>query len=113
MRGKKENITEKLFYKINEVGAITGIKPYVLRYWETEFPDLKPKKDSGDQRLYKQSDIEVILKIKQLLYDDLYTIAGAKNILKKARKKKIVQSIDIDKSLHEIKEKLQDILEKL
>lgn len=69
---------KKLFYKINEVSKITGLKPYVLRYWETEFPQLSPQKDENDQRRYKQKDINLILNIRQLLYQEKFTIAGAK-----------------------------------
>ena len=72
---------EKLFYRINEVSRITGIKPYVLRYWETEFPQLKPSKDGGDQRRYKAKDIDLIIQIKSLLYEDKFTIAGARKAL--------------------------------
>ena len=69
---------KKLFYRINEVSKITGLKPYVLRYWETEFPHLSPQKDDNDQRRYKQKDIDLILTIRQLLYEEKFTIAGAK-----------------------------------
>ena len=73
---------KKLFYKINEVSRITGIKPYVLRYWETEFDQLKPQKDINDQRRYRKSDIDVIQEIKRLLYEERFTIAGARVKLK-------------------------------
>ncbi len=73
---------DKLFYRINEVSMITGIKPYVLRYWETEFKELQPQKDQSDQRRYRKSDIEMILLIKKLLYEERFTIAGAKNKIK-------------------------------
>jgi DNA-binding transcriptional MerR regulator len=78
-------IPEKLFYKINEVATITQLKPYVLRYWETEFPMLSPEKDDNDQRRYRRSDIELILQIKHLLYDEKFTIAGARKQLKQPR----------------------------
>lgn len=78
-------IPEKLFYKINEVATITQLKPYVLRYWETEFPMLSPEKDDNDQRRYRRSDIELILQIKHLLYDEKFTIAGARKQLKQTR----------------------------
>ncbi|MCX7045746.1 MAG: MerR family transcriptional regulator [Candidatus Sumerlaeota bacterium] len=71
----------KMFYRINEVSQITGIKPYVLRYWETEFPQLRPAKDSGDQRRYKPSDIDLVFEIKRLLYEEKFTIAGARKTL--------------------------------
>jgi len=69
---------DKLFYRINEVSKITGLKPYVLRYWETEFPQLSPEKDDNDQRRYRRKDIDLIQRIKQLLYEEKFTIAGAK-----------------------------------
>lgn len=109
MPERKPTPKGKLFYKINEVGNITGIKPHVLRYWESEFTELKPKKDTNDQRLYKQAEIELILKIKQLLYQDMYTIAGARKLLKRTGKKKIAKNIDIESSLKAIKEELHRI----
>jgi DNA-binding transcriptional MerR regulator len=72
----------KLFYRINEVAKMTGLKAYVLRYWETEFPELRPEKDASDQRRYRQKDIEVILAIRKLLYEERYTIKGARQRLK-------------------------------
>lgn len=78
-------IPEKLFYRINEVSTITQVKPYVLRYWETEFPMLSPEKDENDQRRYRKSDIELILGIKHLLYTEKFTIAGARKQLRQGR----------------------------
>jgi DNA-binding transcriptional MerR regulator len=75
-------IPEKLFYRINEVSSVTQIKPYVLRYWETEFPMLAPEKDENDQRRYRKGDIELILEIKRLLYTEKFTIAGARKQLR-------------------------------
>jgi DNA-binding transcriptional MerR regulator len=71
----------KLFYKIGEVSAITGLESYVLRYWETEFPILHPRKSRGGQRVYLKKDVETILRIKEMLYDEGYTIAGARKVL--------------------------------
>jgi len=68
---------EKIFYAISEVAEIVGVKPYVLRYWETEFNILNPQKSVTGQRNYRKKDIEVALTIKRLLYDEKYTIAGA------------------------------------
>lgn len=73
-------IPDKLYFKIGEVSEITGIKPYVLRYWETEFP-LSPKKSRTGQRLYKREDIELVLEISRLLYQEGFTIAGARRYL--------------------------------
>ena len=72
----------KLYYSISEVSKITSLKQYVLRYWETEFPNLKPKKNSAGNRSYRQSDIDLINKIKYLLYEKKYTIEGAREKLK-------------------------------
>src|SRR5947208_16936924 len=68
-------------YKIGEVCKLADVQPYVLRYWETEFPPLAPNKSGGGQRLYTQRDLDVILRIKQLLYSEGFTIAGAKKKL--------------------------------
>lgn len=72
---------EKRLYKIGEVCRIADVQPYVLRYWETEFPPLAPSKSGGGQRLYTQREIDIILRIKQLLYSEGFTIAGAKKKL--------------------------------
>jgi DNA-binding transcriptional MerR regulator len=72
---------ETRMYKIGEVCRLADVQPYVLRYWETEFPPLAPNKSGGGQRLYSERDVETILRIKQLLYSDGFTIAGAKKRL--------------------------------
>ena len=72
---------DKKLYKIGEVCRIADVQPYVLRYWETEFPALTPNKSGGGQRLYTQREIDTILRIKQLLYSEGFTIAGAKKKL--------------------------------
>ncbi len=72
---------ESRLYKIGEVCKIADVQPYVLRYWETEFPPLAPNKSGGGQRLYSQHEIDIILRIKQLLYSEGFTIAGAKKKL--------------------------------
>ncbi|MBW2171646.1 MAG: MerR family transcriptional regulator [Deltaproteobacteria bacterium] len=74
-------IPQKRYFRIGEVSAITGIESYVLRYWETEFPRIKPARSRSGQRLYKKNDIEIILAIKDLLYQKKFTIAGAKRYL--------------------------------
>jgi DNA-binding transcriptional MerR regulator len=88
------SIPEKLFFKIGEVCDITGIQAHVLRYWESEFPMLAPQKNRAGQRTYRKRDVEMVLRIKELLYDDQYTIAGAKkrltNELRGASKLKVV-----------------------
>ena len=72
----------KLYYRIGEVSQITGVKPYVLRYWESEFRLMTPQKSRSKQRLYRRKDIEAILHIKRLLYEERYTIAGARKQLR-------------------------------
>jgi DNA-binding transcriptional MerR regulator len=72
---------DRLFYKIGEVSKIVGVEPYVLRYWETEFPFLKPKKSKSGQRIYTKDDIDIIMQIKHLLYEEKYTIDGVRKRL--------------------------------
>ncbi|MBI4470978.1 MAG: MerR family transcriptional regulator [Acidobacteria bacterium] len=74
-------IPDKLFFKIGEVGEITGIQAHVLRYWETEFAQLAPQKNRAGQRVYRRRDVEIVLRIRQLLYEEGFTIAGAKKKL--------------------------------
>ena len=69
---------ERLYYRIGEVSRITGLKPHILRYWESEFKIIRPHKEGSLQRLYRRKDLDLILKIKKLLYEDGFTIAGAK-----------------------------------
>src|SRR6267154_2646605 len=75
------SIPQKLFFKIGEVCEIAGVQAHVLRYWETEFPMLAPQKNRAGQRTYRRRDVEMALRIKELLYDEQYTIAGAKKKL--------------------------------
>src|SRR5260221_14416341 len=75
-------IPDKQYFKIGEVAKIVGVKPSVLRFWETEFKTLKPEKSRSNQRLYARRHVEKLLQIKELLYDRKYTIAGAKKRLK-------------------------------
>ncbi len=74
-------IPEKIFFKIGEVCDLVEVQAHVLRYWETEFPMLSPQKNRSGQRSYRRRDVEIALRIKELLYEDLYTIAGAKKKL--------------------------------
>src|ERR1700685_625160 len=75
-------IPDKLYFKIGEVSQIVGVEPYVLRYWESEFPGLSPRKSSTGQRQFRRKDVELLLHIKQLLYDKKFTIEGARKALK-------------------------------
>ena len=81
-------IPDKLYFKIGEVAKFTGIKTHVLRYWETEFKTIRPNKSRSNQRLYRKQDIELILHLKDLLYNQGFTIAGAR---KKLREEKIAK----------------------
>jgi len=93
-------IPEKLFFKIGEVCELAGVQAHVLRYWESEFPMLAPQKNRAGQRVYRKRDVEMALRIKELLYEDQYTIAGAKkrltNELRGGGKLKVVGSEDED-----------------
>ncbi len=77
-KNKSLPVLEKLYYKIGEVSEITEVEPYVLRYWESEFKIGSPARTNSRQRLYRKKDLELILEIKKLLYEEKYTIAGAK-----------------------------------
>jgi DNA-binding transcriptional MerR regulator len=76
------NIPEKLYFRIGEVAELAKLEPYVLRFWETEFPQLKPTKSSTGQRMYRRRDVENVFTIKRLLYEEGFTIAGAREKLK-------------------------------
>lgn len=99
---KREPIPDKLYFRIGEVARLTGIQPYILRYWESEFPLLQPKKSGTGQRLYRKRDIEIVLKIKQLLYDQRFTIAGAKRRLQDE-----VEPLDLLQQVRRIREGLE------
>src|ERR1700761_4586235 len=75
-------IPDKLFFRIGEVSQLVGVEPYVLRYWESEFPGLSPKKSDTGQRMFRRKDVELLLNIKHLLYDEKFTIEGARKALK-------------------------------
>jgi len=77
----RPEIPDKLYFRIGEVSRLAGIKPYVLRFWETEFSALGPKKSGKGHRLYRRKDVELVLEIKHLLYDSRYTIEGARKYL--------------------------------
>ncbi len=74
-------VPDRLYFRIGEVSAITGVPAYVLRYWESEFPALQPRKSGGGQRLYRKRDVGMVLEIKKLLYNERYTVAGARRRL--------------------------------
>jgi DNA-binding transcriptional MerR regulator len=112
-------IPDKLYFKIGEVAEITGVKPYVLRYWESEFKMVNPSKSRSRQRLYRKSDVELIFRIKELLYEERYTINGARKKLKELgygrisqpelQFEKVESRSALDKAIQELKE-IQDLL---
>jgi DNA-binding transcriptional MerR regulator len=125
-------IPEKIYFKIGEVCDLVGVQPHVLRYWETEFPMLSPQKNRSGQRSYRRRDVEMALRIKELLYDEMFTIAGAKkklqSELRENSKLKIVhpeprsvehtRSRDVEPSLFEdeeleLEELADDVVERL
>jgi DNA-binding transcriptional MerR regulator len=101
--------TDKLFYKIGEVSDIADLEPHVLRYWESEFPFLKPRKNKTGQRVYSRKDLELVLQIKDLLYKERYTIAGVKKKFTSRREKPTVSA----QTIQNVKKKLKEILNTL
>lgn len=119
---------KKLYYSISEVSTITGLEQYVLRYWESEFPQLKPAKNRAGNRIYTNKDIKLILYIKKLLRDERYTIEGAKKVLEEyvpeteaveqlellsVPQKKKVSDEEIRTDLVEVKQFLEDLSDRL
>jgi len=82
----KVQIPDRLYFRIGDVAELIGVKPYVLRYWESEFPMISPQKSSSGQRVYRRSDVETVLMIKHLLYEERYSVEGAKKRIKELRK---------------------------
>src|SRR5215813_5772330 len=113
-------IPDKLYFKIGEVSEILSVEPYVLRYWETEFNQLTPKKSGTGHRLYRRKDVELLLRIKHLLYEKRFTIEGARQSLHaegKAPKpklaKRVQQELFSEDPLPGIRKELADILQLL
>jgi DNA-binding transcriptional MerR regulator len=101
------DVPEKVFYRIGEISRIAGVKPHVLRYWETVFGAIRPEKTGSGQRLYKRRDLEAVLKIKSLLYEERYTIAGAKKAIRDlddsvSDKQKISRAVTELKAIREL-----------
>jgi DNA-binding transcriptional MerR regulator len=99
---------DKTYFRIGEVSRITGLEPYVLRYWESEFPQIRPRRADSNQRTYRKKDLEIIMEIKRLLYDERLTIEGARKKLK--QKQKATNGVEERGILAELKSELQDIL---
>jgi len=106
-RAVQRAIPNKLFFKIGEVCELAGVEPFVLRFWESEFPSLAPQKSKAGHRVYRRKDVEMVLKIKTLLYDRGFTIAGARKQLAKAAP---LSPIDRDRLLAQVRDDLRDIL---
>ena len=114
-------IPDKIYFRIGEVARLVGVPPYVLRYWETEFPEIAPKKFGTNHRQYRRKDVETVLEIKRLLYDRRFTIEGARKHLS-ARKTRVPETkprtvptqVDLfvgrDPALKEIRRELEEIL---
>lgn len=101
---------DKRFFRIGEVSRIIGVEPYVLRYWESEFPQIRPLRADSKQRTYQKRDLEIILEIKRLLYEEKLTIEGARQRLKHRVEKAAPSKEEI---LDTVKRELQDILRAL
>ena len=101
-------IPDKLYFKIGEVAELTGVKPHVLRYWESEFGTFRPSKSRSQQRLYQRKDIELVFRLKELLYKQGFTIAGARKQLRVAKPAALPLSPHEQRQL--LNEVLQDLL---
>lgn len=104
-------IPDKSYFRIGEVGKLLGVEPYVIRFWESEFKTVRPIRSKKDQRLYRRRDVEELLTIKNLLYDDMFTIAGAKKKLAKLKKEHVGVKDDYSSVIITIKRELQAIKE--
>ena len=103
---------KKLYYSIGEVSELTGLKAYVLRYWETEFSQLKPSKNRAGNRTYRQKDIDLIMHVKNLLYEEKYTIDGASSVLKgSTSKSNLAETEAINEKQKIIVKKIRENLE--
>lgn len=107
---RKKVSSDRLFYKIGEISEVVDIEPHVLRYWESEFPFLKPRKNKTGQRVYTRKDLELVLKVKNLLYKEKYTIAGVRKKFGANSVNKNTVSIQTIKG---VRKKLKEILNTL
>lgn len=114
MRASTRQIEEKLYYSISEVSQMTGIEAYVLRFWEKEFPMLKPKKNRGGNRVYQRRDIEMVNRIRKLLYEENYTIEGARNRLRSIKatpeRQDLIQTGRMRTTIGEIRKEVEDLM---
>ncbi len=102
------DIPDKNYFRIGEVGRILGVEPYVVRYWETEFKTVRPIRTKSDQRLYRRQDVKQLVEIKNLLYEEMFTIAGAKKRLARIKRDEEV-SPSMNDRLVEIRKGLEEI----
>lgn len=102
-------IPDKSYFRIGEVGKILGVEPYVIRFWESEFKSVRPIRSRSDQRLYRRRDVEELLTIKSLLYEDMFTIAGAKKRLARMKRGESTPENKSDGVLADIKRELKEI----
>ncbi|MGA3224745.1 MAG: MerR family transcriptional regulator [Acidobacteriaceae bacterium] len=120
---QKPEIPDKLYFRIGEVARLCSVAPYVLRFWETEFTQLKPNKSGTGQRLYRRRDVEMALRVKRLLYDEGYTIAGARQAIQAESRSKRgggqpelplpqqQQSVQrLEARLHKVRKELREIM---
>ncbi|MGH9612772.1 MAG: MerR family transcriptional regulator [Bryobacteraceae bacterium] len=103
-----QQIPDKLYFRIGEVSRLAGIKTYVLRFWETEFPSLGPKKSGTGHRLYRRKDVELVLEIKHLLYERRYTIEGARKFLESRGKMPDATAVETKKSRRKQRELFEE-----
>ncbi|MBU2497957.1 MAG: MerR family transcriptional regulator [Proteobacteria bacterium] len=101
---------DKKYFRIGEVSRIVGVEPYVLRYWETEFPQIRPLRADTNQRTYQKKDLDIILEVRRLLYEEKLTIEGARQRLKKEGGRRILEP---GTSIEEVKADLREILKVL
>lgn len=121
IQAESPEIPDKLYFRIGEVSSLLGVETYVLRYWETEFPSLAPKKSGTGHRLYRRKDVELLLRIKHLLYEKRFTIEGARQSLQSESPKsrapretrKQQASLFTQDPLPEIRRQLAEILQML
>jgi DNA-binding transcriptional MerR regulator len=104
---------DKRYFRIGEVSRIIGVKPYVLRYWESEFSQIRPTRADSKQRVYQKRDLELIMEIKRLLYDEKLTIEGAKKRLRAEKHLGSEPAVDPQEMIKNIKKELQNIIEEL
>lgn len=106
----QKELPYRIFYKIGQTSRIVGVESYVLRYWETEFPFLNPKKTKTGQRLYSKKDIEIISQIKKMLYEEKYTVEGVRKKLSRIYQSYNAENLTEEDKIEKIKRKLKEIL---